>query len=35
MLLLNFNNVELQLSNNEKVLGIYIDETFVWNTHFT
>ena len=35
VLSLNFNNVELQLSNNEKVLGVYIDENFIWNTHFT
>ena len=32
---LNFNNIELQLSNNEKVLGVYIDGNFIWNTHFT
>ena len=35
VLSLNFNNAELQLSNNEKVLGVYIDENFIWNTHFT
>ena len=35
VLSLNFNNVELQLSNTEKVLGVYIDENFIWNTHFT
>ena len=38
VLSLNFNNVELQPSNNvyyEKVLGVYIDENFIWNTHFT
>ena len=35
VLSLNFNNVKLQLSNNEKVLGVYTDENFIWNTHFT
>ena len=25
----------MQLSNNEKVLGVYIDKNFIWNTHFT
>ena len=35
VLSLNFNNIELQLSNNEKVLGVCIDVNFIWNTHFT
>ena len=35
VLSLNLNNVGLQLNNNEKVLEVYIDENFVWNTHFT
>ena len=35
VLSLNFNNVELQFSNNEKVLGVYIDENLIWNIHFT
>ena len=35
LLSLNFNNVDLQLSNNEKVLGVFIDENFIWNTLFT
>ena len=24
-------NINLHLSNNEKVLGVYIDENFIWN----
>ena len=35
VLSLNFDNVELQLTNNDKVLWVYIDENFIWNTHFT
>ncbi|MCU7801208.1 MAG: reverse transcriptase family protein, partial [gamma proteobacterium symbiont of Lucinoma myriamae] len=34
VLKLNYDGIELQLSSNEKVLGVNIDENFIWNTHF-
>ena len=33
-LTLNYDDVEIQLTTNEKVLGINIDENFIWNKHF-
>ena len=34
VLALKYDDINLHLSNNEKVLGIYIDENFIWNAHF-
>ena len=31
---LNLNNSDLKLSSKEKVLGIQIEDTLVWNEHF-
>ena len=31
---LNFNDVDLKLSSNEKVLGVQIEENLLWNSHF-
>ena len=31
---LNLNNSDLKLSSNEKILGIQIEDTLVWNEHF-
>ena len=31
---LTYGNLELQISNFEKVLGIHIDENLKWNNHF-
>ena len=29
-----YNNLELQISSNEKILGVHVDENLVWNNHF-
>ena len=29
-----FNDVDLTISRNEKILGVHVDQTFVWNNHF-
>ena len=34
VLSLKYVDINLHLSNNEKVLGVYIDEHFIWNAHF-
>ena len=31
---LEYNNLELQISSNEKILGVHMDENLVWNNHF-
>ena len=31
---LYYNNLDLQLTHSEKVLGVNIDENLVWNSHF-
>ena len=31
---LEYNNLELQISSNEKILGVHVDENLVWNNHF-
>ena len=31
---LEYNNLELQIANNEKILGVHVDENLVWNNHF-
>ena len=31
---LAYNNLELQTSSIEKILGVYVDENLVWNNHF-
>ena len=28
------NNIDLKTSTNEKILGVHVDKTFVWNNHF-
>ena len=30
---LNFNDVDLKLSSNEKILGVQIEENLLWNSH--
>ena len=34
VLALKYDDINLHLSNNENVLGVYIDENFIWNAHF-
>ena len=29
-----FNHIDLNISSNEKILGVHVDQTFVWNNHF-
>ena len=31
---LEYYNLELQISSNEKILGVHVDENLVWNNHF-
>ena len=31
---LEYNNLELQISSNEKILGVHVDENLVWKNHF-
>ena len=31
---LEYINLELQISSNEKILGVHVDENLVWNNHF-
>ena len=31
---LNFNDVDVKLSSNEKILGVQIEENILWNSHF-
>ena len=31
---LNYNDTDLQLTNNEKILGVHIEENLTWNVHF-
>ena len=31
---LEYNNLELQISSNEKILGVHVDENLFWNNHF-
>ena len=31
---ITFNNTDLKTSINEKILGVYVDQNFVWNNHF-
>ena len=31
---LEYNNLELQISSNEKLLGVHVDKNLVWNNHF-
>lgn len=33
-LLLSYNDVELKLTSNEKVLGVHIEDNLLWNDHF-
>ena len=30
---LAYNNLELQISSNEKILGVHVDENLFWNNH--
>ena len=34
VLCLKYDDKKLHLSNNEIVLGVYIDANFIWNAHF-
>ena len=31
---ITFNDRELKNSNNEKILGVHVDQNLVWNSHF-
>ena len=31
---ITFNNTDLKNSSNEKILGVHVDQNFVWNNHF-
>ena len=31
---ITFNDLELKNSDNEKILGVHVDQNFVWNSHF-
>ena len=31
---LTYNNLELKISTNEKILGVHVDQNFAWNNHF-
>ena len=31
---ITFNNIDLKTSTNEKILGVHVDQNFVWNNHF-
>ena len=31
---LEYNNLELQIASNEKILGVHVDENLVWNNYF-
>ena len=31
---LEYNNLELQISSNEKILGVHVDGNLVWNNNF-
>ena len=31
---ITFNDIDLKISSNEKVLGVHVDQNFVWNNHF-
>ena len=31
---ITFNNMQLKNSSNEKILGVHVDQNFVWNSHF-
>ena len=34
LLSLTYNEIDLQLTKGDKILGVYIDENFQWNNHF-
>ena len=34
LLLLSYNEIDLQLTTGDKILGVYIEENFQWNNHF-
>ena len=31
---LSYNDVELQITTGDKILGVNIDENLIWNNHF-
>ena len=31
---ITFNDIDLKISSNEKILGVQVDQNFVWNNHF-
>ena len=31
---LTYNNLDLKISINEKILGVHVDQNFAWNNHF-
>ena len=34
LLTLSYNEIDLQLTTGDKILGVYIEENFQWNNHF-
>ena len=34
LLSLSYNEIDLQLTTGDKILGVYIEENFQWNSHF-
>ena len=34
LLSLSYNEIDLQLTTGDKILGVYIEENFQWNNHF-
>ena len=34
LLSLSYNEMDLQLTTGDKILGVYIEESFQWNNHF-
>ena len=31
---MTFNDIDLKISGNEKILGVHVDQNFVWNNHY-
>ena len=29
-----FNDIDIKNSSNEKIIGVHVDQNFVWNNHF-
>ena len=33
-LTLSYNNIDLQVTSGDKILGVYIDKNLQWNNHY-